>query len=416
MKTTRLFPIAALAAAFVANSRAQDAPAPAPAKPAPSVPLWPEGATPHANEKDAETGKPKLHLYPAPEDSRNGCAVVVCPGGGYGGLAADHEGHQIAQWLNGYGISAYVLHYRLGPEGHHFPTQLADVQRALRLVRSRAKEDAIDDARVGVMGFSAGGHLASMAATKFDEKAYEPADAVDEISARPSFAVLCYPVIAMGTEHAHAGSRKNLLGGDFAPESPEAQHVSSELNVTAATPPTFIFQTDEDTVVPAENAVLFYLALRKHHIPAELHIYRPGPHGVGLFLGDPVLGTWPNHLYDWMRLNGFLVPGFQRVAVSGEVTLDGTPISWGSVTFHPENPNLPETTLRIHAGKFSGNTETGPPPGDSQLSFSGSIWEATQNPDDRVIQIDRLSPEDAKPVNVEVKPGLAPLKFDIRTR
>jgi len=378
------------------------------------TPIWPEGKTPYAKPKDTESGRPMVFVYQADEKSANGAAVVVCPGGGYGGLALDHEGHQIGQFFQEMGVTAVVLHYRLGSQGHHFPTQLADVQRAIRWTRSSSEKFKIDPGRIGVMGFSAGGHLASMAATKFDEKAYEPSDAIDDASARPNFAILCYPVIAMAQDFAHGGSRRNLLGGNFAPDSDEAKHVSSDLNVTDKTPPTFIFHTDDDTVVPAENPVSFYLALRKHKIPAEMHIYKPGPHGVGLFAGDPVLSTWSKHLTDWMRDSGFLSGDVTRNSVSGKVALDGHPVSWGSVTFHPENPNLPVTTLRIRNGGFKGDVAAT----TGKLTFAGSIWEKTRDPKDRVITLDSLSPSSAEPVLFEVKADTenAPLNFDLKSR
>ncbi len=379
----------------------------------PSLPLWPEGKTPHALPGDATTGKPKLFSYLVPGDKANGCAVVVTPGGGYGGLAADHEGHQIAQWWNERGVSAFVLHYRLGTEGHHFPTQLADVQRALRTVRARAVEWHIDPTRIGVMGFSAGGHLASMASTKFGEKAYENSDEIDQASARPDFAVLCYPVISMRSDITHAGSRKNLLGPEKAADEEAASAVSSELNVTADTPPTFLFQTDADTVVPAENAVAYYLALRKHSVPAEMHIYQRGPHGVGLYLGDPITGTWSSLLDTWMRANGHYAPAAKRVAVSGTVSLDGHPVGWGSLTFIPEHDTLPLATARVMRGKFSLPTEEGPPVGGSRLHFTASIYEATGGAVDRVIQTDRLSQSDSAPAYVDITPGLPPQTFEL---
>ena len=175
------------------------------------VPLWAEGKTPFAKPIDKETGSPVLNLYPTKTeaDNHNGAAVVICPGGGYGGLAVDHEGNQVAQWFNQRGVSAFVLHYRLGPQGHHFPTQLADVQRAVRWVRGHAEKYEVDPDRIAVMGFSAGGHLASMSATMFDEKpGHDPVDDIDKLSARPNFAILCYPVISMYSEFAHGGSRK----------------------------------------------------------------------------------------------------------------------------------------------------------------------------------------------------------------
>ena len=381
-----------------------------------SVPLWPEGETPFSEKSATETGHPKLDIYRPPGETANGSAMVVCPGGGYGGLALDHEGRQIAQWLNSHGTSAFVLHYRLGSDGYHFPAQLADVQRAIRLVRTGAIEYGVDPSRIGIMGFSAGGHLASMAATLFDEKPCEPRDAIDQSSARPDFAVLCYPVIAMNEEFTHKGSRRNLLGPEKENDGEAARQVATHLKVTAATPPTFLFHTSADTVVPCENSIRFFQALTKCGVPCELHIYQDGPHGVGLFHGDPILSTWSGHLYDWLRTNGFFAAGFERAAVSGEVTLDGVPVSWGSVTFHPEDLNLPETTLRIHAGKFSAPAESGPVVAKSALTFSVSIWEATRLPGDGVLQTDRLSQSDAKPLSVQVRAGLDPLKFDLRAR
>ena len=376
--------------------------------------LWPEGKTPYAQPQDEESGRPMVFVYPAKEELQSGAAVVVCPGGGYGGLALDHEGHQIGQFYQEMGVTAFVLHYRLGSKGHHFPTQLADVQRAIRQARSQAKEYKIDPNRIGVMGFSAGGHLASMAATKFNEKAYEPSDELDKLSARPDFAVLCYAVISMSTEFGHGGSRQNLLGKDAALDSDEAKHVSSELNVTPETPPTFLFQTGDDTAVPAENSVLFYLALRKNKVSAEMHIYKPGPHGVGLFQGDPVLSTWSGHLTDWMRDSGFLASNVQRTSISGNVTLDGEPVSWGSVTFHPESPNLPITTLRIRNGRFKGETVVT----KGALSFAGSIWEKTRDSKDRVITTNSVSPKSKEPILFDVKPeGKTPaLNFDLKSR
>ena len=347
-----------------------------------SVPLW-QGQPPH-NKPDAAV-IPKLDLYPAKQG--NGCAVVVCPGGGYGGLAKDHEGHQIAKWCNRHGVSAYVLTYRLGSQGYHFPTQLADVQRAIRLVRSNAKSWAIDPERIGVMGFSAGGHLASMAATKFNDSAYKPADEIDQQSARPDFAVLCYPVVNLDSDFAHKGSMRNLLG-DKANDAKLKTLLSSEKNVTKQTPPTFLFHTDEDRAVPAQNSIEFYLALKKHNIPAELHLYQSGPHGVGLFEGDPVLGTWSKHLNHWLRNNGYYVNDFKRASVSGSLNLDGQPISWGTITFHPQDSNLPLVTARIRGGKFRADKNSGPPVGKCRISITGSIWEATGDDADELVNID----------------------------
>lgn len=377
---------------------------PARAAEVPSFPVWPEGKVAHFQEGNPAP-VPKIDFYAPDPAQKNGCAIVVCPGGGYGGLALDHEGRQIGQWLSGLGVTAYVLHYRLGPQGYHFPVQLADVQRALRVARSRAENDGCDPARLGVMGFSAGGHLASMAATKFAEKAYEPVDKADELSARPDFAVLCYPVISMSTAFGHGGSRKNLLGKDLPMDAPEVLHVSSELNVTAETPPTFLFHTTADTVVPPENSLLFYMALHKHGVPCEMHVYQDGVHGVGLMLGSPVLGTWPGHLRDWLRGRGYFAPNVKRAAVKGTLMMDGQPVNWGAVTFHPEDENQPVTTLRVMGGKFAADATKGPVPGKCRLVVAASIWEKTRDPKDGTVVLEKTAPDATTPWMVDVVDG-----------
>lgn len=381
-----------------------------------STSLWPEGKTPYTLPIDAETGSPSLHLYPTKDaESHNGAAVVICPGGGYGGLAIDHEGHQPAQWFNEQGVSAFVLHYRLGSQGHHYPTELADVQRAIRWVRAHADEYQIDPKRIAVMGFSAGGHLASMAATIYDREAYEASDEIDKVSARPDFAILCYPVITMDSEFTHGGSRKNLLGPEKADDDEFAATVSSEKNVTADTPPTFLFQTNADTAVPAENATRFFVALRKAGVPAEYHCYQDGPHGVGLYRGDPVLGTWSGLLSNWLRANFFFAEPQARAAVSGQATLDGQPVSWGVLSFHPEDKNLPVVSVRARNGRFSAKAEDGPVVGNSTVKFEGSIWEATGDEADRVVNLDSLKPG-GEVIAVEVQEGMEPLELEFSSR
>lgn len=380
-------------------------------------PLWPEGKTPYTKPIDEETKSPSLHYYPTKgTEEHTGAAVVICPGGGYGGLAKDHEGHQPAQWFNEQGVSAFVLHYRLGSQGHHYPTQLADVQRAIRWVRAHAEDYDLDPGRIAVMGFSAGGHLASMAATLYDEKAYEATDAIDEVSARPDFAILCYPVISMKEGVTHGGSRKNLLGPDRAGDEKWAEKLSSENNVTEDTPPTFLFQTNADTAVPAENAVGFYLSLRKHGVPAEMHIYQDGPHGVGLYRGDPVLGTWSGHLQDWLRTHFFYAQPKERAAVKGNVSLDGTPVSWGVLTFHPEDGNLPTTSVRVRKGRFSAKPEDGPILGKATVSFEGSIWEESGDDKDVAVSLTSLNPGEKVPVVIEVKSQMEPIELEFQSR
>jgi acetyl esterase/lipase len=200
-------------------------------------------------------------------------------------------------------VAAFVLKYRLGPRYHH-PAPLQDAQRALRTVRARAKEWNVDPGRVGIWGFSAGGHLASTAATHFDDGNADAADPIDKVGCRPDFAILCYPVITLKPPYAHAGSRKNLLGDK--PDPKLLDSLCNETQVTAKTPPTFLFHTNEDSGVPPENSILFYLALRKNKVPAELHVYEKGRHGVGLASGDPILKTWPDRLDGWLRTRGLL--------------------------------------------------------------------------------------------------------------
>lgn len=335
----------------------------------PKLPLWPNGA-PGAKGNTAKD-QPWVDVWLADKAKANGAAFVVAPGGGYGGLAADHEGVQVAKFMNSLGVSAFVLHYRLGSAGYHYPIELMDVQRAIRLVRSKAGEYGIDTNRVGIIGFSAGGHLTSMAATLFDEKPEGMTnDAVDALSARPDVACPTYPVISMKDAFGHLGSRKNLLGPN-AENAALMEKTSTHLQVTAKTPPIFIFQTDDDTVVPAENAVNFYLACRKHKVPAELHIYKPGIHGVGLMQGDPVLGTWPQHLAAWLRNQGFFSTA-KRSAISGKVTINGKPVSWGAIAFENADTNAPRPTARVMGGKFKLDAANGPTLGKHKLSVTYS--------------------------------------------
>jgi acetyl esterase/lipase len=226
-------------------------------------------------------------------------AIIVCPGGSYQRLASNHEGRQVANYLNSMGVAAFVLRYRLGPKYHH-PVELGDAQRAIRLVRSHAAEWNLDPARIGIMGFSAGGHLAMSASTHFDAGNPRATDAVDRVSSRPDLAILGYPVISMTEPWTHAGSRTALLGAN--PDPQLAANLSGEKAVTKDTPATFVFQTNEDTTVPAENAVYYYLALRKAGVPAELHVFERGPHGVGLANGDPALSEWSKLLANWLRV------------------------------------------------------------------------------------------------------------------
>jgi acetyl esterase/lipase len=263
--------------------------------------LWPAGAPGAKGSEDADT--PTLTIYPAPADKANGTAIVICPGGGYQHLAMGHEGEEIALWLNSIGVTGFILKYRLAPYQH--PSPLQDAQRSIRTVRSRAADWDVNPSRIGILGFSAGGHLASTAATHFDEGDARSSDPIDKVSCRPDFAVLCYPVISLKDEAiVHKGSRKNLLGEN--PSFELVELLSNETQVTSQTPPTFLWHTAEDRGVNPEHSILFFLACVKAKVPTELHVYEKGPHGIGLAKKFPVASQWPVHCEAWMRDRGLL--------------------------------------------------------------------------------------------------------------
>ena len=264
--------------------------------------LWPDGA-PGAlgtEPKDTPTLTP---FWPAPEMA-SGAGMVICPGGGYGGLAP-HEGEGYAHWFNQQGIAAFVLKYRLGSSGYRHPRMLEDAARAMRLVRFHAAEWKLDPARLGIIGSSAGGHLASTLLTHFDAGQKDSADPIDRFSCRPDLGVLCYPVITMGDE-THRGSRDNLLGKDPSPSL--IQELSNQLHVTGQTPPCFIFHTYDDSAVPVANSLEFAAALGRAKVPFELHIYEHGAHGIGLgaAAGDPAqMHPWTRECQRWLKERGF---------------------------------------------------------------------------------------------------------------
>lgn len=262
--------------------------------------LWPHGAP--GAKGDAPNDKPTLIIYLPEKEKATGAGVVICPGGGYSGLAMSHEGHDIAKWLNSIGVAGFICDYRHRGKGYGHPAPLQDAQRAIRTVRSRGGEFGVDPTRIGILGFSAGGHLASTAATHFDKGNSASDDPIERVASRPDFAVLCYAVIAFDEEFTHKGSQQNLLGKDAAPEL--VKSLSNEKQVTSETPPTFLWHTNEDTGVPPENSIHFYLALRKAKVPAELHIFEHGRHGLGLAPGMLAVSSWPKSCEDWMRGRG----------------------------------------------------------------------------------------------------------------
>jgi len=266
-----------------------------------ALPLWPQGAPGALGTKEADI--PTLTPYLPAADTVTGAVMVICPGGGYGGLAS-HEGQDYALFLADHGITCFVLKYRLGSHGYHHPIELQDAARAVRMVRAGAAQWKIDPQRIGIMGSSAGGHLASTLLTHFDAGDPNAADPIDRQSSRPNLGVLCYAVITMG-QYTHTGSRDNLLGLHPAPEL--ITLLSNELQVTAQTPPCFLWHTWEDGAVPVENTLQFAAALRAHHVPFDLHIYQKGGHGMGLADKPPFAHThpWANDLLFWLKAQKF---------------------------------------------------------------------------------------------------------------
>jgi acetyl esterase/lipase len=235
--------------------------------------------------------KPMLFIYPAPDSNANGAAVIICPGGGYGFLAMDHEGYQIAEWLNENGFTAFILRYRYSPYRHPIP--LNDAKRAMRTVRYYVEDYGIDSTRIGVLGFSAGGHLASTLLTHYDVGNSESEDPIEQMKSRPDFGILVYPVITLSGEFAHIGSRNNLLGNN--PDQELVDSLSNHLQITEDTPPTFMGHGDADNVVPLENSEMFDSALAANGVESELFVDPGKDHGYGLD------GLWPDACIDWMK-------------------------------------------------------------------------------------------------------------------
>jgi acetyl esterase/lipase len=260
-----------------------------------TFPLWADKAPGALGTGDNDV--PTLTVYKPAEGSATGAAMVICPGGGYGGLAP-HEGKDYALWLAEHGVTGFVLKYRLGSHGYRHPRMLEDAARAMRTVRAQATRWGVDPKRIGIMGSSAGGHLASTLLTHFDAGNPNASDEIDKQSSRPDLGILCYAVITLG-EKTHQGSKKNLLGEN--PPEDLVKLLSNELQVTKDTPPTFLWHTAEDTAVPAENSMMFAMALQKNHVPYELHIYEKGRHGIGLANGHP----WTVECLRWLKTRDF---------------------------------------------------------------------------------------------------------------
>lgn len=360
--------------------------------------LWPEGAPGAVG--DEELDRPRLSIHLPPADQATGTGVVVCPGGGYRVLAIDHEGLQVARWLNSFGVAAFVLKYRLKPR-YEPSAALEDAQRAVRYVRFRADEFGVSPNRIGILGFSAGGHLVSAVGTHFDLGDASAGDPIRRQSCRPDFLVLAYPVISSALPKP-------------------AGYLSTDELVTPETPPAFLFHTSEDTGVPAEHSIRFYQALRKAGVPAELHIFRCGQHGLGLVPGDPATGIWPTLAANWMRASGFLTDA-ERVEISGRVTVDGQPLNRGWITFIPtDSAAKPVAWAYIThkmEGRFTIDAQHGPCVGPHRVEIRQVATDFLTTPSvDDVKLFTKHSARADTDLTYHVKPGQNTAYFDISTK
>jgi acetyl esterase/lipase len=308
MRTTKQILISIFLILFITSSYSQN----------PVLKVWPMGV-PGSIKSEAWTEKateangipsryekvtdPTLTVFLPTAEKATGTAVLICPGGGYGVLAFDHEGYAIARWLNENGIAAYILKYRLPSDlimKDKSVGPLQDTQEAIRIIRRNREHYKINPRKIGVIGFSAGGHLASSVSTHYSDKVYEVADTT---SARPDFSLLIYPVITFNAAFTHAGSRNNLIGDK--PSQVAIDHFSNELQINAKTPPAFLIHSSDDKVVPVKNSLVYYEALVKNNIQAEMHIFQKGGHGYGLSVGKGTQSSWPELCIKWLNENGF---------------------------------------------------------------------------------------------------------------
>jgi acetyl esterase/lipase len=267
--------------------------------------LWPRGTPGALGDEDGD--KPTLTVFLPLKPNATMTGVVVAPGGGYSHLSMEKEGFAVARWLNERGVAAFVLQYRLGPK-YHYPVELQDAQRAMQMVRAHSMEWGVR-AAVGMWGFSAGGHLTATAGTHIDPGKVGTSDAIEQQNSRPDFLILAYPVITFHEPDLHRGSLKFLLGD--MPDPKLVEELSAESQVTKDTPPTFLFATTDDKTVPVINSVMFYSALVKAGVPAEMHLFQHGAHGAGLAPTNPQLSVWTDLLAKWMRENGYMAAASQ---------------------------------------------------------------------------------------------------------
>ncbi len=362
-----------------------------------TVYLW-EGAAPGAKGENPED-RPRLYVFAPEAGVATGAAVIVCPGGGYGGRAMEHEGVQVSRWLNSLGVTAFLLAYRVGGAGYTPDDAFTDAQRAVRLVRHRAKQYGIDPKRIGMIGFSAGGHLISRLGLYHDAGAAQASEAIERESSRPDFLLLCYTPTATGP-----WPEKSKL--------PPAK-------VSATTPPTFIFHTTEDMVEP-DGVIEWYRALRAAGVETELHLFGGyGPHGSGLTPGDPATGRWPELAAAWMRRNGLLT-GKERASVEGMITIDGKPMYIGYVTFTPVDSACDPIACGmvsgwVEVGKYQVPAKHGPVPGAYRVEVCHTALAPSTEPVlMEEVRYTTASPK-GKALVVEIRPGGNTIDFDIRS-
>jgi acetyl esterase/lipase len=367
-----------------------------------SVQLW-EGDAPEAKGKGAED-RPHLDVLLAPAEKANGSAIIVCPGGGYNIRAMDHEGLQVAQWLNDQGIHAFVLSYRIRQAGYEPPVALLDAQRAVRHVRANAKAYGVDPKRIGIMGFSAGAHLASWVGGTFDAGKADDADPVERVSSRPDFIAIIY-------------GEPSQQATDNDPPQPRP--------VDADTPPTFMALTATDIVDPV-FAMRHLETLRSAKVEAELHVFGgDGGHGRGMHRGDPDTGVWPTLMINWLRRNAFFTP-LARTSVEGTVTIDGAPLFLGWVSLYPvDNPNAPSASIYWNdvfpqgptLGHYKIEERYGPVPGRYRVEVRREAKDLIAVPSIAGEEVyTHLTPGDTKPMTIDIKPGANKLNLAIRTK
>lgn len=364
--------------------------------------LWPGGA-PGANGDDV-IDKPALTIHLVDGPMNTGAAVVINPGGGYRILASDHEGLQVARWLNSIGVNAFVLRYRLMPK-YESSLALLDAQRAIRYVRSRARDFGISPNRIGMLGFSAGGHLTTAAGTAFDVGDQKATDPIDRVSSRPDFLVPVYAAVS----------------GELLGRSSDTYN-NTDAKVTPATPPAFLVHTHTDQTVTPKHSIAFYQALLEAGVSAEMHIFARGPHGTGLAPGDPQLGQWPGLLHGWMQRQGFLTDD-DRVQVSGVVSIDEKPLYWGWITLTPEDANHPAATAYMgwrSEGKFTIPADVGPSVGRYRVDVHRVATDfsepTTGSYSMEYAEVFTMTSPGGEPIVVEIRPGENALKVDVATK